>query len=249
MNYTERNYRLRHRQDDLIHFQVAIKETDLDIGVRKERFTPELVKWTESLIEECRQPLEDYIKKEPGFLKALTPYEVPKDAPDIVKEMADAGRMAGVGPMAAVAGAVSECVGRSLAKRSRDVIVENGGDIYLRTGKIRYIGVFAGESPLSNRLALEIRPENTPLGICTSSGTVGHSLSFGKADAVVILAPSTALADAVATATGNLVQNGGDLDKALEFAATIKGVSGVLIIKGDRLAAWGHIKLLPVRSI
>lgn len=231
-----------------MHFQLAVRETDLDIGVRKERFSSELVEWVEETIRACRRPLEDYIQKDPAFVSSLTPYAVLPDAPIIVQTMAEAGRLAGVGPMAAVAGAVAEWVGKSIARRSRDVIVENGGDIFMRTSRIRKVGIFAGDSPLSNRVAIEIRPNQTPLGICTSSGKVGHSLSFGKADAVVVLSPSVPLADAVATATGNLVQTPDDLERALEFASEIKGVTGILVIKDDRLAVWGSVKLLPMNS-
>ncbi|WP_075364349.1 UPF0280 family protein [Desulfosporosinus metallidurans] len=245
MDYRERIYRQDHRQEDLVHFQLAVEETDLDIGVRKERFSPELVKWVEETMRACRKPLEDYIQRDPGFVHSLTPYTVFPDAPFIVQTMAEAGCLAGVGPMAAVAGAVAEWVGKAISKRSRDVIVENGGDIFLRTSRIRKVGIFAGDSPLSNRVAIEIRPDQTPLGICTSSGKVGHSLSFGKADAVVVLSPSVALADAVATAGGNLVQTVDDLERTLEFASGIKGVTGMLIIKDDRLAVWGNVKLLP----
>ena len=245
MDYIERSYRQRHRQEDLVHFQLAVGETDLDIGVRKERYSDQMVEWVEETIRNCRRPLEDYIQRDPDFAKALTPYTVLPNAPLIVKSMAEAGRLAGVGPMAAVAGVISELVGKSIAKRSRDVIVENGGDIFLRTSRIRKVGVFAGDSPLSNRVAIEIRPEQTPLGICTSSGKVGHSLSFGKADAVVVISPSVPLADAVATATGNLVKTINDLEKALEFASGIEGVTGVLVIKDDRLAVWGSVKLIP----
>ena len=246
MDFEERIYRQQHSQEDLVHFQLAVQETDLDIGVRKDRFSEELVEWVEETIRLCRRPLEDYIQRDPGFVNALTPYVVLPDAPLIVQTMAEAGRLAGVGPMAAVAGAVAEWVGKSIAKRSRDVIVENGGDIFLRTSRIRKVGVFAGDSPLSNRVALEIRPDQTPLGICTSSGKVGPSLSFGKADAVVVLSRSVPLADAVATACGNLVQTVNDLERTLEFASEIPGITGVLVIKDDRLAVWGSVKLLPM---
>ena len=245
MDFTERFYRKDHRQVDLVHFQLVLAETDLDIGVCKERFSPELVEWVKEMILASRRPLEEYIQRDPGFLSALTPYTVLPDAPLIVQTMAEAGRLAGVGPMAAVAGAVSELVGKSIAKRSRDVIVENGGDIFLRTSRIRRVGIFAGNSPLSNKVAIEIRPDQTPLGICTSSGKVGHSLSFGKADAVVVLSPSVPLADAVATACGNLVQTIDDLERTIEFASEIPGVTGVLVIKDDRLAVWGSVKLSP----
>ena len=248
MDFTDRFYRQDHRQVDLVHFQVVVAETDLDIGVRKERFSTQLVAWVEEVIRDCRRPLEEYIQRDPEFVKALTPYTVLPKAPLIVQTMAEAGRLAGVGPMAAVAGTVSEFVGKLISKRSRDVIVENGGDIFMRTSRIRRVGIFAGDSPLSNQVAIEIRPDESPLGICTSSGKVGPSLSFGKADAVVVLSPSVALADAVATACGNLVQTTDDLERALELASQIGGVKGVLIIKDDRLAVWGSVKLIPIST-
>lgn len=245
MNF-ERTYRALHRQDDLVHFHVAVKETDLDIGIRRQQYRAELEEWCKELVMQCRTPLEEYIKRDVDFIKSLEPYSPLPGAPAIALIMADAGRAAGVGPMAAVAGAVAEEVGRAVARHSRDVIVENGGDIFIKTNTIRRIGVFAGNSVLSNRLALEIRPEQTPLGICTSSGTVGHSLSYGSADAVVILSPSTPLADAVATATGNLIKNAGDMENALEFATGIPGITGALIIKEDKLAVKGRIKIVPL---
>ena len=246
MEYVERSYRQSFRQDDLAHFQVVVRQTDLDIGVRRERFSPELANWVEELIREQRTLLEKYIEEDPTFLHSLSPCELRPGAPPMAVEMADAACLAVVGPMAAVAGAFAQYVGRALEKRSKDVIVENGGDIYLRSVRKRRIGIFAGNSPLSNRIALEIRPEDTPLGICTSSGTVGPSLSFGKADAVVILSPSAILADAVATAAGNLVQNKDDVQKAAEYATGVEGITGAVIIKDDRLAVCGKLKLVPL---
>lgn len=243
--YSERTYRQRHRQDDLIHFRVVVKETDLDIAVRKERFSENLAAIAEKTVKKCRQPLDEYIQRDTAFVHALTPYEVPPTAPPIVFGMARAAWAAGVGPMAAVAGAIAECVGRALARYSKDVIVENGGDIFLRTSRVRRIGIFAGKSPLSYRLAIEIKPGFGPLGICTSSGTVGHSLSFGKADAAIILSPSAALADAVATAAANLVQSKTDVQAAVDFALSIPGITGAVAIKDDLLAVRGQVKLVP----
>ncbi len=248
MQYLDRSYRELHRQDDLTHFKVAVKETDLDVGVRRDQYSAELIEKTRQIVEQCREPLEKYIKEDPGFLTALTPYEPAPYAPQIAVEMAEAASLAGVGPMASVAGAIAQNVGKSLAKYSRDVIVENGGDIYLRTGRIRYIGIFAGRSALGQKLALEIRPRQSPLGICTSSGTVGYSLSFGVADAVIILSKSAALADAVATASANLVHNKEDLAAAVDFAIGINGVDGALAIIGDMLAFRGHVKLVPLKA-
>ncbi|MFZ5642159.1 MAG: UPF0280 family protein [Bacillota bacterium] len=245
MNNLEREYRLKHRQDDLAHFRVVVKETDLDVGIRKERFSPEVIALTEGLAVKYRRQLEKYISEDPVFLKTLVPHEVKASAPDIAVAMAEAARAAGVGPMAAVAGAFSEAIGKDLLKYSRDILVENGGDIFLKTKRIRRIGIFAGNSPLSYRVAVEIRPEETPAGICTSSGSVGHSLSYGCADAVVILSKSAPLADAVATATGNMVRYGSDLEPAVDFALSIPGVTGALAILDKLMAVKGKVKLVP----
>jgi len=179
----------------------------------------------------------------PEFQTTLEPYPENPAAPSIIREMTAAAAVAGVGPFAAVAGAIAEQVGKDLLDYSSQIIIENGGDIFLKSSKKRTVGIYAGSSPLSNRLALEIEADETPLGICTSSGTVGHSLSFGKADAVVILSKSTAIADAVATAVGNLIQTIADIQKGLNFAKKIKAVKGIAIIKNDRMGIWGKINI------
>lgn len=246
MVYEPRTYRKLHSEKDLTHFQVRLGETDLDIAVKNGVDVFHLSVKVLNYITQYRQALDYYILEHPLFLTTLEPYRPECDAPEAIKDMCAATRLAGVGPMAAVAGLFSERAGKLLARYSKDVIVENGGDIWLKTSKERHVAVFAGNSPFSNRIGLQIKPTESPLGICTSSGTVGHSLSFGKADAAVILAPSAILADAVATATGNLVQNTDDLEKAVDFALSIPGISGALVILGDRMAAKGKIKLVPL---
>ena len=148
--------------------------------------------------------------------------------------------------MAAVAGAIAEAVGKDLLAYTPEVIVENGGDIFMKISQPRLVGVYAGESPFTGRIALEISPGEIPLGVCTSSGTVGHSLSFGAADAVVVLSHSTALADAAATAIGNRVRTADDIDVAIEQAQAIAGMVGVVIIKDDRIGMWGDVKLVSL---
>ena len=190
-----------------------------------------------------RDKLESYIEQHPAFLTSLTPLPVDKNAPLIVKEMSVSAAKVGVGPMAAVAGAIAEFVGSESSATSAEVIVENGGDIYLKSSKKRLIGIYAGKSPLTGEISLEIDGEDTPLGICTSSGTVGHSLSYGKADAVIALAKSAALADAAATAIGNLIVQPDDIAKGIEFAQGIDGLTGVIVIKDDKMGLWGKVKI------
>jgi len=243
LGYEERTYRSLFSQSDLVHFQVAYKETDLDVGIPRSLFKPEIIKKAEKTIRYLRLELEKYIERDPVFLQTLKPHNVLSDAPVIVKEMAKAAKLAGTGPMAAVAGAMAQFVANELVKKG-EIIIENGGDIYLKSFKTRTVGIFAGASVFSNKLALSIEPEICPVGICTSSGTVGPSLSFGRADAAVIIAPSAALADAVATAVGNIVSKPDDVEKAAQVASKIPGVLGALIIAEDRLAAWGKINIV-----
>lgn len=246
MVYEPRTYRSLHKEEDLRHFQVVVGETDLDIAVKKNRYFAELPELVEAFLRKERRVLQEYLSVDPGFQKALSPYEPLVTAPEPAREMAGMARLAGVGPMAAVAGLFAEKTGKMLARYSGDVIVENGGDIWLKTSRIRRVGIYAGDSPFSGQVGLKIRPAQTPLGICTSSGTVGHSLSFGQADAVIILAPSALLADAVATAAANQVQDFKDLEAAVDFALNIPGVTGAIAIKGDRMAVRGQVTLAPM---
>lgn len=235
--YQPRTYRNRIEDKDLVSFSVAIKETDLYIRARSN-----LQRKARRLVNKYRQQIEKYIEKYPDFLSSLEPVPPVEDAPAIIKEMIEAGDIVNVGPMAAVAGAIAENVGRELLEFSPEIIVENGGDIYLNIIRDRAVGIFAGDSPLSGRLGLEISARDTPLGICTSSGTVGHSLSYGKTDAVVVIAKSTALADAAATAIGNMVKRPDDIDNATEFGKNIDGLKGLVIIIEGEMGVWGDVK-------
>ncbi len=239
--YEQRTYRHKIKGSGLVSFTAIVKETDLFILAQSE-----LISETLSLIDEYRRPLEEYIRAHPLFLHSLEPLAVEEGAPEIVWLMAQAGQAAGVGPMAAVAGAMAELVGKRLLEYSREVIVENGGDIFIKTRRRRRIGIYAGDSPFTDNLALEIDPKETPLGICTSSGMVGPSLSLGLTDATIVLSRSVTLADAAATAVGNLVKTTDDIQGALDYGREIKGLKGIVIIMGDRMGAWGDIKLIKI---
>lgn len=236
--YQPRIYRRWVEGKDLVAFTVTEKETDLYI-----RASSDLERKARRLVLKYRKQLEGYIEKEPAFRTSLKPLPVPSNAPAIVRHMAEAAQAAGVGPMAAVAGAIAECVGRELLEFSPEIIVENGGDIFLKVLHRRTIGIFAGDSPLTGKIGIQIEARETPLGVCTSSGTVGHSLSFGRADAVVVLAPSAALADAAATAIGNRVSRKEDIAGAIEFARGVPGLKGVVIIIGGDIGVQGDVSL------
>lgn len=236
-----RLYRHWIKGSGLVSFNVAVEQTDLFVRCRRS-----LKKKALDSVLKHRGSLQAYIGHHPLFLTALDPYQAESEAPTIVKEMARASQLASVGPMAAVAGAIAEAVGRDLLAFSPEVIVENGGDIFLKISEKRLVGIYAGQSSFTKRIALEIMPRETPLGIGTSSGTVGHSLSLGNADAVISLSSSAALADAAATAIGNMVNTTDDIPKAIEQAGNIEGLRGVIIIIGDQMGIWGRVKIVPL---
>ncbi len=236
--YEPRTYRHRVKGKGLVSFNVVVKETDLYIRASRNLKSKAL-----KLVLKYRDTLERYIERHPSFLSSLDPLPVSDDAPHIVKSMLESARKAGVGPMASVAGAITEFVGTELLAFSPEVIVENGGDIFLKSLGKRIIGIYAGKSPLTGKIGLEIDGEDTPLGICTSSGTVGHSLSYGKTDAVVVLAQSATLADAAATAIGNLIKQPEDIPGGIELAKGIEGLKGLLIIKDDQVGLWGEVTI------
>ncbi len=239
MRFAERTYRNKIIRDSLTSYQVKVRETDLYISS-----DVDLKQAALQSVQKYRGHLESYIKIHPDFLTSLTPIDQDHLAPDIVRDMLRVSSMAGVGPMASVAGAVAEYVGRDLLPQTLNVIVENGGDIFLKTLNEITVGIFAGDSPLSEKIALRVRPSETPLGICTSSATVGPSLSLGRADAVCVKSRSASLADAVATAVGNVCKSKSDIRKALALGSGIAGVLGILIIMGGELGAWGEMELM-----
>jgi hypothetical protein len=237
--YQRRFYRDWITADDLHFTHIVAKETDLQILTDKVLDRD----FVEEKIRAYRWDIENYINKDRRFLTALKPIEVELTAAPIVKEMSEQAKKADVGPMATVAGAIAQFLGEDLLKKGyKDVIVENGGDIFLKSRKTRLVGIYAGKSKLWSKLKIKIAPKDTPVGICSSSGTIGHSLSFGSADCVVILSKNALLADAVATATCNRVNSKKDLQKAVNCARDIKGISAVAIIFRKNLITWGKVK-------
>lgn len=236
-----RTYRTRMGREGLMNFRVAVKETDLMILAQRDLS----VEGRRLIIQE-RQHLEAYIQHHPEFLTKLTPWPPDPYAPPLVRDMIQAATQAGVGPMAAVAGAIAARVGQALLAFTDEVIVENGGDIFMHLHRPAMVSLFAGRSPLSHKVGLKIQPEPETWGVCTSSGTVGHSLSFGKADAACVVAADTALADACATALGNRVSSASAIHEALDWIAGIHGLTGALVVIGEHMGAWGHIELVPL---
>ncbi len=230
-------YRRLARSDDLISFPVRFKQTDIMISAECD-----LRPLADQLVHDARQQIEGYIEAHPDFLSSYVPVAPNALAPPVVGAMLEASRHSGVGPMAAVAGAIAEYVGRGLMRESEEVIVENGGDIFLRSGRRRELAILAEHSELLGlRIALPASVDG--LGVATSAGTIGHSVSLGRADAVMIVADSAAMADAAATAVGNLVHTADDLQKLLTRARELDA-RGVVALADGHLAVWGEIELL-----
>jgi uncharacterized protein len=234
-----RTYRNQIHHEHLKSFRVVVKETDLHVhaNLNLDRIATEL-------ILRHRGYIESYIQKYPEFGTALVPWPLSGIVPTIVGDMIAAGEKAGVGPMAAVAGAIAEHVGRGLLAHTDEVIVENGGDIFMKTNNEAMVAVYAGRSPLSMRIGIQVDPRRHPVAVCTSSGTIGHSLSMGRADAACVVSDSCSLSDAAATAIGNVVRSEADIQPAVDFGRAIDGVRGILVVIGNQMGLWGDLNLV-----
>ena len=239
--YKRNFYRGWVKAEDLRLTQVIAKDTELQILTNK--------KTDDSFIQkkmwQYRMDIENYIERDRAFLVSLKPVTAAKDAPLIIKSIAEESKKANAPAMSAVAGGIAEFLGRDLLEAGfKDVAVENAGSIFLKTTKTIGIGVYAGKAKLWSKLKLKIKPKDTPIGIATSSGTLSQSLNFGCADSVIVLSKSTLLASSVATATANRVNSKDDLQKALDFARGIKGVIAVVIILKNNLVSWGKVEFI-----
>lgn len=245
MEYIQRTYRKHFRHDRWKSFVAKYKETDLWIGVDHKSFQKEMLYFTDRLIRRIRIEMEAYLGKDPDYARSLMPYSASPDAPLIFRAMSAVARKSGIGPMSAVAGAVARKVGEALKAEFevQETIVENGGDIYTDILEDIDISVFAGNSPLSEKVGLHIEAAYAPLGICTSSGTVGPSLSFGKADAVMIVCRDTLLADTYATAFANTIQTAEDIDPCLEKIKAVEDILAAIVIKDDKMGICGKFDL------
>jgi len=239
MLYKERTYRSLINKDKITSYNVKIAESDLFISS-----DTNLANFAEKSLIKHRYSLESYTKNHPEFRKALLPLLEDNFAPPIVRDMISKSKICGVGPMASVAGAVAEFVGYDLLNQTENLIIENGGDIFLRSRNNLTVSVYAGESALSYKVNILVKPEETPLGICTSSATVGPSLSFGKADAVCVISQSATLADAAASAIGNKVKSKKDIKPVLDYGIKILGVKGIIIIYGNDMGVIGEVELV-----
>ncbi len=244
--YRQRSYRRATAADDFF-FEVRVEESDLWISGVK----PDLEPLVYDRLLHYRSSLNAFLQRHPEWRDSLVPINAAGYplVPPLARQMMTASEIAGVGPMAAVAGALAEAVGRDLMTLSPELVVENGGDVFL-AGRSEYsLAIFAGTSPLSGSLGIKVSASSPfSCGVCTSSAQVGHSLSFGRADAVTIVAVNAALADAVATAMANRVQKKADLARIVEGALALDGIIGAVAVLGSDLAAGGDLELIDILS-
>ena len=239
MKHEERTYRSLINKDNLTSYNVKIAESDLFISS-----DINLADIALKSLSKHRNYLEAYIRNHTEFRTSLLPLPEDDLAPPIIRDMLTKSKICGVGPMASVAGAVAEFVGYDLLDQTENLIIENGGDIFLKSKKKLTVSIYAGVSALSYKVNILVKPEETPLGICTSSATVGPSLSFGKADAVCVISKSATLADAAASAIGNRVKSKKDIKSSLDYGIGIPGVKGIIIICGNDMGAIGEVELI-----
>ena len=197
-----------------------------------------------------RQELEKYIRSNPGFLYSLKPVVVP-EKPLIAEMMAEAALKAGVGPMAAVAGAMADlAVADMTAAGCKVAVVEDGGELVAQSNRPVDVALSAGDEPLSKRFGFRLK--EFPIGVATSSGRFSHALSFGDAEAATVFCKNATLADAAATAVGNTVKGENvhaTIKAAIKRGLSIEGVEGVLIIYKGQVGTAGKIpQLIKVES-
>lgn len=245
MEYKSRSYRGHFSTDGRRWFSAKFKETDLWIGVDIGSYSPSMKDEVLGIIIRLRTLMDSYLLIDPKYKDSLVPYEPQTAAPLIFHDMSRVCHRTDIGPMSAVAGAVAKYVAVELKKvyPYEEIIVENGGDIYAEAYLDMDIAVFAGQSPLSEKVGLHIPSSVFPLGICTSSGTVGPSFSMGKADAAMIVCKDVLLADSYATAVANKVKTIDDIPSVIDSVSSRYDILGAIIIKDEKMAVCGDFEL------
>jgi len=237
--YVDRSiYRKNISVKDKHCYRLKYKYTDLFITSDRE-----ILKELEGPVLSFYKEIEKIISGEPAFERSLVPVEIKSYYPPFIKKMCHASRMFGVGPMAAIAGAVCDSIAESIAHNCRFLMIENGGDIFIKSTTGVKVGLYSSNSHFSDKLNIEFDAEQTPCGICSSSGHIGHSLSLGSSDLVTIMSDTTTLADAAATAVANSIKEQTDIEKAINQYKKNKEIKGLVIIKGNKIGIWGAIQL------
>jgi len=238
--YLDKNiYRSKVKSREKYKWKVVYKYSDILIS--SDSYIKDRV---EKPLREIYKLLEFCIEKDPSFLKSLSPVRIKSYFPEIIKKMCEKSAIFNVGPMATVAGAVCEYLAANLNKYCSQLIIENGGDVYIKSKRDINVGVYLKNKYFKDRINLKIKRGNTPYGLCSSSGSFGHSLSLGKSDLVVVLAESTISADGAATAVANSISSHADISKAINHYKKVNDIEGILIVKDSKIGLWGSLELI-----
>lgn len=230
-------------------FRTVHHESDLMVGVAHTGYHQDMEQFVLGELIRLRELIRAYARKDPRFISSLEPRELVlhENAPEI-ETMINCGQKTGTGPMAAVAGMFAQTVGKALVASfgAMEVVVENGGDLYLWNEMDLISVIHAGSSPLSRKMGFVIPPGQW--GIATSSGTVGHSFSRGLADAVTVVGPSAPLADSWATAIANRVRNVDDLNRELEAVDKVPEILACAIVVDKQIGIRGELQVKLLSS-
>lgn len=245
MIFEQKTYRNSFSKERFQSFVITYKEADLWVGIDPDSFQEEIKELALSKLKAIWDELEAYITVDPFFKKSLKPYPVQETAPFLAKEMTTAGEKAGVGPMAALKGMLCEQVGKSLLENFsiHEMVIENSGKLFVSLQNPLIVSIFAGDSPLSGMVGLEINPEQTLLGVCTSAQTERTPMNFGKADAVIVASTNPSIADAFTTALGNLIKKPGDVEKVLKRADNVPEILAAVLVCEDQIGIRGEFEL------
>ncbi len=244
--YQPRLYREEFNHGEFRFFPAVLGESDLLIGIETAAFCEEMVARANRELGRLHVLLNAHIRQFPSFRGSLEPIperEVTDGTPPEIRTMLRCGAESGTGPMSSVAGLVAESVGKALARQFglSELLVENGGDLFMKSRSYRVVSIQAGSSPLSGTVGLKIHPGTW--GVCTSSGTVGHSFSRGSADAVTVISPEAPLADAWATALANRIGSPDDIGPVLEEAGRVEAIRGCAVLAGGNIGVRGEFEL------
>lgn len=232
-------YRNKIKSREKYNWQITFRFSDLLVSCNK-NVSSKIVQ----LVKEIYGLLDSVIREEPSFQKSLSPVKIKENHPPVIKKMCLKSALFNVGPMAAVAGAVCDYIASGLNNCCERLIIENGGDIYIRSTRDVDVGVYLKNKNFKDTINIKIKAKSTPCGLCSSSGAFGHSLSLGKSDLVTVLSHSTISADAAATSIANRIGDASDIGKIIEKYKEIKDINGILIVKDNKLGIWGNIELI-----
>ncbi|MFB3738168.1 MAG: hypothetical protein ACE14W_04295 [Candidatus Velamenicoccus archaeovorus] len=182
------------------------------------------------------EQLQAYALRNPAVRTSKRPIRVPEDAPPVVRELVRAAGTAGVGPMFSFRGALTDHVGRFLARSTSELTVSCGGDYFIVARKRRKLTVH--RTPDGRTIAVVVRPSREGVGVSTAFGS-------GRApvDGLAVLASSCMLADAAAAGVQALLSKPDGFHVALDYLKKVPGVDGGLLLQGDRIGVAGGVEI------